>query len=183
MNQMTRQNDATMEDIMSSIRRIVGEDQSKTASRQPAPRLPEPARGFANQPLAAANDYRTQLATRPAARESLYNLTDPVQPVEALDNTRALDPRSSFADIDFVATNKPYQAPADTLLSSQANAAVLASFDNLSKSFAAHTNTLDAMMQEMLQPMLKQWLDDNLPPLVERLIRAEIERVARGGKR
>jgi cell pole-organizing protein PopZ len=34
--------------------------------------------------------------------------------------------------------------------------------------------------QEMLRPMLKQWLDDNLPVLVERLVRAEIERVARG---
>ena len=34
-------------------------------------------------------------------------------------------------------------------------------------------------MKDMLRPMLKAWLDDNLPPLVERLVRAEIERVAR----
>jgi cell pole-organizing protein PopZ len=34
----------------------------------------------------------------------------------------------------------------------------------------------------MLRPMLKQWLDDNLPAVVERLVRAEIERVARGGR-
>jgi cell pole-organizing protein PopZ len=34
-------------------------------------------------------------------------------------------------------------------------------------------------MKEMLRPMLKAWLDDNLPPLVERLVREEIERVAR----
>jgi cell pole-organizing protein PopZ len=32
----------------------------------------------------------------------------------------------------------------------------------------------------MLRPMLKVWLDDNLPGLVERLVRAEIERVSRG---
>jgi cell pole-organizing protein PopZ len=37
--------------------------------------------------------------------------------------------------------------------------------------------------REMLRPMLRAWLDDNLPTLVERLVRAEIERVARGGRR
>jgi cell pole-organizing protein PopZ len=35
-------------------------------------------------------------------------------------------------------------------------------------------------VREMLRPMLKGWLDDNLPGLVERLVRAEIERVSRG---
>jgi uncharacterized protein len=42
---------------------------------------------------------------------------------------------------------------------------------------------LQKYAQEMLRPMLKQWLDDNLPVIVERLVRAEIERVARGGRR
>ena len=37
-------------------------------------------------------------------------------------------------------------------------------------------------MGEMLRPMLKHWIDDNLPGLVERLVRAEIERVSRGGR-
>ena len=36
------------------------------------------------------------------------------------------------------------------------------------------------MVRDMLRPMLKSWLDDNLPGLVERLVRAEIERVSRG---
>jgi cell pole-organizing protein PopZ len=34
----------------------------------------------------------------------------------------------------------------------------------------------------MLKSLLKQWLDDNLPALVERLVREEIERVARRGR-
>ncbi|GLI93182.1 DUF2497 domain-containing protein [Methylocystis echinoides] len=42
---------------------------------------------------------------------------------------------------------------------------------------------LQQYAQEMMRPMLKQWLDDNLPTIVERLVRAEIERVARGGRR
>lgn len=43
--------------------------------------------------------------------------------------------------------------------------------------------SLDEMAEEMLRPMLKSWLDDNLPTLVERLVREEIERVARGPRR
>ena len=43
--------------------------------------------------------------------------------------------------------------------------------------------TIEGVVQEMLRPMLKAWLDDNLPNLVERMVRAEIERVARGGRR
>ena len=35
-------------------------------------------------------------------------------------------------------------------------------------------------MKEMLRPMLKSWLDDNLPGVVDRIVRAEIERVSRG---
>jgi hypothetical protein len=38
--------------------------------------------------------------------------------------------------------------------------------------------SLEGMVREMVQPMLREWLDDNLPKMVERLIRAEIERIA-----
>jgi hypothetical protein len=34
----------------------------------------------------------------------------------------------------------------------------------------------------MMRPMLREWLEENLPGLVERIVRAEIERVARGGR-
>jgi cell pole-organizing protein PopZ len=43
-----------------------------------------------------------------------------------------------------------------------------------------NARTLEDLVKEMLQPLLKSWLDDNLPGLVERLVRAEIERVSRG---
>jgi cell pole-organizing protein PopZ len=43
-----------------------------------------------------------------------------------------------------------------------------------------NARTLEDLVREMLQPMLKSWLDDNLPTVVERLVRAEIERVSRG---
>ena len=43
-----------------------------------------------------------------------------------------------------------------------------------------NARTLEDLVREMLRPMLKGWLDDNLPAMVERLVRAEIERVSRG---
>lgn len=43
--------------------------------------------------------------------------------------------------------------------------------------------SFDEIAEAMLRPMLQEWLDDNLPTLVERLVREEIERVARGPRR
>ncbi|TQF77159.1 DUF2497 domain-containing protein, partial [Elioraea sp. Yellowstone] len=40
--------------------------------------------------------------------------------------------------------------------------------------------TLEQMVREEIRPLLKAWLDENLPPLVERLVKAELERIARG---
>jgi uncharacterized protein len=67
------------------------------------------------------------------------------------------------------------------LLSHDATAAVTAAFGTLAHTvLTQNARTLDELVQEMLRPMLKSWLDDNLPTIVERLVRAEIERVSRG---
>ena len=69
----------------------------------------------------------------------------------------------------------------EQLLSSTASAAVDSAFNTLAQTvLAQNARTLEDLVREMLRPMLKSWLDDNLPGLVERLVRAEIERVARG---
>jgi cell pole-organizing protein PopZ len=67
------------------------------------------------------------------------------------------------------------------LLSASATAAVNSAFGTLAHSMLVqNAKTLEDLVKEMLRPMLKTWLDDNLPILVERLVRAEIERVSRG---
>jgi cell pole-organizing protein PopZ len=67
------------------------------------------------------------------------------------------------------------------LLSSSASAAVDGAFTSLAHTvLSQNARTLDDLVKDMLRPMLKSWLDDNLPGLVERLVRAEIERVSRG---
>jgi uncharacterized protein len=67
------------------------------------------------------------------------------------------------------------------LLSNATAAAVDSAFNALAQTVLVNNaRTLEDLVREMMRPMLKTWLDDNLPRLVERLVRAEIERVARG---
>ncbi len=71
----------------------------------------------------------------------------------------------------------------EPLVSDETQSAVSASFQALSKSMTAHSlEVAEGMAREMLRPMMKAWLDDNLPAMVERLVRAEIQRVARGAR-
>jgi uncharacterized protein len=67
------------------------------------------------------------------------------------------------------------------LMSARTTAAVDMAFNTLAHTvLVQNSRTLDDLVREMLKPMLKAWLDDNLPNMVERLVRAEIERVSRG---
>ena len=69
----------------------------------------------------------------------------------------------------------------DRLLSQETSAAVDSAFNALAQTVLVHNaRTLEDLVREMLRPLLKSWLDDNLPSMVERLVRAEIERVSRG---
>jgi cell pole-organizing protein PopZ len=76
-------------------------------------------------------------------------------------------------------------APSDQergqLVSGETSAAVDSAFNALAQTvLVQNARTLEDLVREMLRPMLKTWLDDNLPGMVERLVRAEIERVSRG---
>ena len=68
-----------------------------------------------------------------------------------------------------------------SMLAQSTVSAVDSAFNSLAQSvLVQNSQTLDGLVREMLRPMLKAWLDDNLPNLVERMVRAEIERVSRG---
>jgi uncharacterized protein len=66
------------------------------------------------------------------------------------------------------------------LLSRQATAAVGSAFNTLTETVKKHEPSLEDVVRETLRPMLKSWLDEHLPSLVERMVEAEIERVTRG---
>ena len=71
--------------------------------------------------------------------------------------------------------------PEPAIMSSSTAAAVDSAFNALAHTvLVQNAKTLEDLVKEMLRPMLQHWLDNNLPTLVERLVRQEIERVARG---
>ncbi|MEQ4596384.1 MAG: DUF2497 domain-containing protein, partial [Methylobacteriaceae bacterium] len=76
---------------------------------------------------------------------------------------------------------EPEPTPTERLTSAVTDASVAQAFHMLSNTvLSSQARTLEDLVQDMLRPMLKGWLDENLPSMVERLVRAEIERVARG---
>ena len=78
----------------------------------------------------------------------------------------------------------PSSREANALVSEAVSQSVSNSFSSLSDLLMEkHGRDLDMVAEEMLRPMLQEWLDNNLPSLVERLVRGEIERIARGEPR
>jgi cell pole-organizing protein PopZ len=72
-------------------------------------------------------------------------------------------------------------AEAAPLISQATEGLVSSAFNDLALTVLnRNARTLEDLVQDMLRPMLKAWLDQNLPPMVERLVKAEIERVTRG---
>lgn len=107
--------------------------------------------------------------------------TPAIESMKPVDLAPAVTVSAPVADISSVPP-----VPVDTLnlLSSEAGRQVARSFSELAAVFdGVERRSVEEMAVELLQPMLKEWLDDNLPTLVERLVREEIERVARGPRR
>lgn len=93
---------------------------------------------------------------------------------------RPTPPPASYAPVDFDAPPLPPQQP---ILAQSTVSAVESAFNSLAHTvLSSNARTLEDLVKEMLRPMLKSWLDDNLPGLVERIVKAEIERVSRGGR-
>jgi hypothetical protein len=114
---------------------------------------------------------------------------------EPAEERRAIETRVSEAarpsEPRFLPASARASSPADAvpspeapsrLVSTATNAAVSTAFGTLARTVASNSRTVDDLVTEALRPMLKAWLDENLPTLVERLVRAEIERVARQGQ-
>lgn len=98
---------------------------------------------------------------------------------------------SGFAVEEPRAAPRPKPAKDNGLLSKRAAEATAAAFAQLSTGMpreiaARHADgegvTLEAFVRQCLDPILREWLDANLPAIIERLMKEEIERVARGGR-
>ena len=73
----------------------------------------------------------------------------------------------------------------DGLVGAVAASAAASAFGQLSRSIQmpADGRTLEDVVRELLRPLLKQWLDENLPDIVQQTVDREVERIARGGVR
>lgn len=199
-----------MEEILASIRRIIADDQKEpeppppAASAKPAPvkEVPKP------EPVAVApppepdfeeDDVLDLAGVAEPVRKASLDLDMPeigFRDDEPIDfDAIEIDPEPEPEPVKAAAPPPqpappppppPQPAPAapaaeSRLLSRESDASVSQAFTLLANTVLSNNaRTLEDLVQEMLRPMLKAWLDDNLPVMVERLVRAEIERVARG---
>ena len=191
MTQPAKSQEPSMEEILASIRRIIADDDAtKTAPRAAEAVRSEPAPAPAIEAAATAVDAEQspdilELTESMAAPMSEPSVMPEPMP-EPMPQFRTIDGKS---DVDFDdAAEPPAAAPASPvgeergrLISGATSAAVDSAFSALAQTvLVQNARTLEDLVREMLRPMLKSWLDDNLPGLVERLVRAEIERVSRG---
>ncbi|MBX5158887.1 DUF2497 domain-containing protein [Rhizobium sp. NZLR1b] len=162
--------------------------------RQPEPQpavMPEPPRAAAPQPQPAQPVF-PPASVAPVPQAVIEQPAEPVyaeaprvaidEPAPAVETMPpVLEPAQSSAERFLPSVMDEVQP---TLLSQDAGLQISRSFEELAAAIdGAERRSLDEIAEDMLRPMLREWLDDNLPTLVERLVREEIERVARGPRR
>jgi len=138
---------------------------------EPAPRVREP------QPADVLELTEAMAAPAPAFR------TIDAQQDVVFNEMAAAEPPPRMPDPPRSAAPPPPQQALteSSIISSATAAAVDSAFNALAQTvLVQNAKTLEDLVKEMLRPMLQHWLDNNLPTLVERLVRQEIERVARG---
>jgi cell pole-organizing protein PopZ len=113
----------------------------------------------------------------PGAAAASFRKVEPHDDIEFIDSASRAAPKAAPAfEPSFEAA-----APRQAILSQNTANSVESAFNALANTVLSNnTRTLEDLVKEMLRPMLKSWLDDNLPALVERIVKAEIERVSRG---
>jgi cell pole-organizing protein PopZ len=153
MGDMTKE--PSMEEILSSIKRIIAEEGEEAV--QSAPRR------------ARADAARQAPAPIEPAVEEVLELTDEVAEEDVMPAPKAAAKPSTAA------------AGEETILSVESEVAARHSLSALSSMLVAprdgEENTLDGLVRSMLKPMLKEWLDARLPALVEEMVAKEIARI------
>ena len=177
----------TMEEILASIRRIISEDDApaETPVEAAVESAPEPEPAAEEAPVTASMDPAPTVEEPEAAEEDVLELTD-------LYEAPATE---SIGDLDVTPPEPPAAPPSyDALVGESAAASAASAFAGLAASFkepeptpAANGpdlnfmsgSTVEGMVAEMLKPMLKDWLDANLPGIVQKAVQKEVERIAR----
>ena len=192
-----------MEDILASIRRILSEDEQPAKPAEPAPaaeaaaapeddvlKLDESMLVAAPEESAVPEDDGTALlAAISAPGEPLEVAPAMPEPPPPEPPRPAPEPPPAMPVAAPLMPPVPAAPPvSDRLIAPEAEASAASSVNSLLRTLDASRQasgtllyrggpTLEDMVREEIRPLLKAWLDENLPPVVERLVRAEIERV------
>lgn len=152
----------------------------------PAPEVtqaePDPVPSFNGHAEESAPDI-LELTESMTAAVPVPDEPGPEVSAPAAPQFRTIDGNSDvgFDDSPEQSSPRAIRDPQPQLLSRETSAVVDSAFNTLAQTvLVQNARTLEDLVREMLRPMLKGWLDENLPGMVERLVRAEIERVARG---
>jgi cell pole-organizing protein PopZ len=182
MSEQTSQ-EPTMEEILASIRRIISEDDAPAADE--AEVAPAAAEEPAAMRAAEAEPQPQPVKTEPEPVAAAEPELAPAIEEEALELTEKVE---THGDLD-VFTPPPAapvaeaeSAPVESLVSERAASAAASSFGQLSAAIGMPRDdrTLEDVVRELLRPLLQQWLDSNLPGIVQQAVEAEVERIARG---
>ncbi len=155
----------TMEEILASIRRIISEEETDPALK-PDAEAAAPASDDA-EVFELTNVVEPEAPPPPRPRPAL------VEP--AIDVAFEPEPE---AEPEIVAEAEPDEGLVAPAVIERAASAFDALHRNVEIAATPSGNSLEGLIREMMKPMLKQWLDDHLPSLVENVVREEVERVA-----
>jgi hypothetical protein len=181
MSDQTAQ-EPTMEEILASIRRIISEDDAPESEDSKPGDPPEGEAGGAAVALELPPEPEPEPAAEPepvmeAAEEEegdVLELTERVESVGDLDvysptTAPAGEPEASSLEIEGIVG--PVAASAAASAFGQLSASILMGNADL---------TLEELVREVLRPLLKDWLDANLPGIVQATVDAEVARISRG---
>ncbi|HEY0848631.1 MAG TPA: DUF2497 domain-containing protein [Bradyrhizobium sp.] len=195
-----------MKDIPPSAIPVAQAAAAKVAAPAPAPKPappppPAPAAATNSQDdidamLASLDEDTAAEEVRPPQPDAdVFELTDemalnsPPEPAPPAASFSRIEPQDDLEFTEARAAQRPplsepppFEMPMPgPILSRSTVNAVESAFNTLAHTVLSNNaRTLEDLVKEMLRPMLKSWLDDNLPGLVERIVKAEIERVSRG---
>jgi uncharacterized protein len=179
---------------------------AKPAAPAPPPPAPPPPAPAASEPnsqddidalLNGLDEATTEEEIRPPQPDGeVFDLTDDmavssvalpqasfhkIEPDDDLEFTESAASKTIQRAPSYDPPPAPPGPPSPPILSQTTVSAVESAFNTLAHTVLSNNaRTLEDLVKEMLRPMLKSWLDDNLPGLVERIVKAEIERVSRG---
>ena len=178
--------DPSMEDILASIRRILNEDATNNSEA-----TPEPAPAASSAPTPPPPAEAVTAAGSAGEDEDVLVLDEgmlvhPAPEAPAFAGPPPPPLPLPPAPVDATAPTAGGMLHDEGLLAPESAAAAASSVSSLLRTLSHERGaqvyrggpTIEDLVREEIRPMLKAWLDEQLPPLVERLVRQEIERVA-----